>query len=77
MCVGCLFTLTGNGHGLLLWRHPLNVKPRTAARLCFSVEDKNYSRTMFVTPELLPMPAHSRSFGCRPAIAANQCCLPL
>jgi hypothetical protein len=51
--------VAGNGQGLLLWRYSLNVQPRTAAQFCFIVEDKIYCLALFVTPELLLMPAHS------------------
>jgi hypothetical protein len=49
----------------------LLVQPRTAAPFCFVVEDKNDSQMLFVTLELLLMPANSRSFVRRPAIAAS------
>jgi hypothetical protein len=59
------------GKGLLVWRHSLNVQPRTAARFCFTVEDKIYCSAIFVTLELLLMPAHGSSLFGRPAIVAN------
>jgi hypothetical protein len=63
--------LAGNEQGLLLWRYKLNVQPLTEARFCFTVEDKNYSRMLFVTLELLLIHAHSRWLVRRPAIAAS------
>jgi hypothetical protein len=51
--------MTVSEQGLLLWRHSWNVQPRTAARFCFAVEDKNYRRMLFVTLELLLMLAYS------------------
>jgi hypothetical protein len=51
--------IAANARGLLLWRHSLNVQPRTAAEFYFIVEDKNYSRMLFVMLELQPIPANS------------------
>ena len=51
--------VTYNEQGLAQAGHSLNVQPRTAARFCFVVEDKNYCLALFVMLELLPMLADS------------------
>lgn len=68
--------MTQNGKRLGVVATFKNVTPRTAASFCFIVEYKNYSRVIFVTPDLLLMSARSRCYVCRLTKAANPMCVP-
>jgi hypothetical protein len=55
-----------NGQGLLLWRYLLMSSPEPLLNKVNDVDDKIYCLALFVTLELLPMPAHSRLLAHRP-----------